>query len=628
MPKRNSTFTDALKQDYPFLKKVCGYEDRVKCEHCLSEFSVSHGGRSDIKEHLKSTKHKASLTAIAGSSAISSFFKSADPVDKDLLIAAKEATFAFHTAAHYLSFKTADCSSKLISKFFEPKFGLARTKCEAIIINMIAPMAVKELNDDLSTSNFVTLTIDASNRKAIKIVPCIVRYFVPEQGVKVKLLEFQSVPGETSEILANYLVSVIKKNDLVQKVVGFCGDNCNTNFGGVKRKGVNNVYVRLKKELARNIVGIGCGAHIVHNCLQTAVDVLPIEVEALVVKIYKYFYIYTVRVTELKEFCDFVHIEYKNVLQHGTTRFLSLLPAIERLLLMYEGLKSYFLSQEQCPKMIKEFFESDSGEMYLWFVRGQLTLFNKTILAMEKTAASATDIVIELENLKHNLQERRDNKFVPQEAKKLLKKLEDEDCGINSVNIIREFTDFYDRCLSYIELWENSFGGGESFTWINNNAITWPEIEIAGEKINETLGKPAIIMDELFDEVVVAKAFWSSNCDNWKTNNLNCQDKWVQLFRHFKNRNISVDNLSRVVEYIFCLPGSSAPVERAFSIMNNIWSEERGKMAESTVKGLMICKLNIELSCSEFYDKIKNDKPFLKKVHTSNKYEWFQPADN
>ena len=52
-------------------------------------------------------------------------------------------------------------------------------------------------------------------------------------------------------------------------------------------------------------------------------------------------------------------------------------------------------------------------------------------------------------------------------------------------------------------------------------------------------------------------------------------------------------------------------------------------MAESTVKGLMICKLNIELSCSEFCDKIKNDKPFLKKVHTSNnKYEWFQPADN
>jgi hypothetical protein len=58
-------------------------------------------------------------------------------------------------------------------------------------------------------------------------------------------------------------------------------------------------------------VGVGCGAHIVHSSLQTAVDALPIEVEALVVKIYKYFHIYTVHVTQLKEFCEFVYLEYK-----------------------------------------------------------------------------------------------------------------------------------------------------------------------------------------------------------------------------------------------------------------------------------------------------------------------------
>ena len=72
-------------------------------------------------------------------------------------------------------------------------------------------------------------------------------------------------------------------------------------------------------ELGRNIVGVGCGAHIVHNCIQTAVDVLPIEVESLVVKIYKYFHIYTVHVTQLEEFCKFVKIDYKRVLQHRNT---------------------------------------------------------------------------------------------------------------------------------------------------------------------------------------------------------------------------------------------------------------------------------------------------------------------
>jgi hypothetical protein len=59
--------------------------------------------------------------------------------------------------------------------------------------------------------------------------------------------------------------------------------------------------------------------------------------------------------------------------------------------------------------------------------------------------------------------------------------------------------------------------------------------------------------------------------------------------------------------------------------MKNVWSEERGRMAESTVKGLMYCKLNIELGCNDFYEEIKNNKSFLKNVHASSKYEWFQP---
>ena len=133
-------------------------------------------------------------------------------------------------------------------------------------------------------------------------------------------------------------MSTLKKNDLTQKIVAYCGDNCNTNFGGVKR----NLFSYLKKELGRNIFGVGCGAHIVYNCIQTAVDVLPIEVESLVVKIYKYFHIYTVRVIQLKKICGFLEIDYKKVPQHGNTRFLSLLPAIERILQIYEGLKSYF----------------------------------------------------------------------------------------------------------------------------------------------------------------------------------------------------------------------------------------------------------------------------------------------
>jgi hypothetical protein len=83
-----------------------------------------------------------------------------------------------------------------------------------------------------------------------------------------------------------------------------------------------------------------------HNALQTSADVLPTDVEAIVNKIFQYFHIYTVRVEELKEFCDVVDVEYKQILGSVKTRWLSLQPAIARVITMFPALKSNFLSQE------------------------------------------------------------------------------------------------------------------------------------------------------------------------------------------------------------------------------------------------------------------------------------------
>ncbi len=66
-------------------------------------------------------------------------------------------------------------------------------------------------------------------------------------------------------------------------------------------------------------------------------------------KIYSYFSIYTVRNEELKEFCDFVDTEYKVLLSHSKTLWLSLFPCVDRILKMFDALKSYFLSIEKPP---------------------------------------------------------------------------------------------------------------------------------------------------------------------------------------------------------------------------------------------------------------------------------------
>ncbi|GBL77924.1 hypothetical protein AVEN_143258-1 [Araneus ventricosus] len=129
--------------------------------------------------------------------------------------------------------------------------------------------------------------------------------------------------------------------------------------------------------------------------------------------------------------------------------------------------------------------------------------------------------------------------------------------------------------------------------------------------------------DKLFDEVVLAKDYLQSNWEQWKQTRsviISSEEKCLRLFGHFKENHIAAPNLIKIVKFAFCLPGTSAPVERVFSLMNNAWTGDRGLMKEFTVKGLMTYKINIGLASECFYIKIRNKKDFLKNVLANEKY--------
>ena len=78
---------------------------------CGSVFSIAHGGRADVNNHLGSKKRKVSVEAAASSSRVTSFFKNIVS-DSALALAAKEATFTYHYATHGQSFRCFHCTSK------------------------------------------------------------------------------------------------------------------------------------------------------------------------------------------------------------------------------------------------------------------------------------------------------------------------------------------------------------------------------------------------------------------------------------------------------------------------------------------------------------------------------------
>ena len=109
--------------------------------------------------------------------------------------------------------------------------------------------------------------------------------------------------------------------------MAFTGDNCNTMFGGLRRNEQgNNVFAKLKKMLNPSLIGVGCSAHVLNNCIHHEAEKMNIGIENNINKIHQYFSIYTVRTEQLKEYCEFANCEYKRLLCHSKTRWLSLFP--------------------------------------------------------------------------------------------------------------------------------------------------------------------------------------------------------------------------------------------------------------------------------------------------------------
>lgn len=379
-----------------------------------------------------------------------------------LKIWASEGALSFHTVKHHNSYKSMDCTPALIRQMCDDsdiakKLSCARTKTEAIIDQVLSPHSINVVISALSNVPYLSICTDGSNHGSTKMFPVLIQYFEASNGIQVKLLDLKNTPNEKSETISELLIQTLNKYKLGDKCIAFVGDNTNTNFGGINRKEGCNIFTNLKNNLNKELVGIGCPAHILHNSIHHGVDQLDnIDIDSIVLKIFNYFSIYTVRTEKLKEFCDFVNINYRNLLYHSKTRWLSLFPAINRILQMYPSLKSFFLSEKQPPKAIKSFFENDFSEIYLWFIHSLMYIFHKKMELIEAEKNSIIEVTYILDTIMNILQERYDAKFIPLKVKELLTILrnngQDTACEKFLENVLR----VYASSLEYLKKWTHT----------------------------------------------------------------------------------------------------------------------------------------------------------------------------
>uniref|UniRef100_H2ZSS9 DUF4371 domain-containing protein n=1 Tax=Latimeria chalumnae TaxID=7897 RepID=H2ZSS9_LATCH len=242
---------------------------------------------------------------------------------------------------HNLSYSSMDCGVKLTQKIFDDSgsIGLScgRTKAESLVKNVPAPEAVSQvllaLSGDGKPLPFAVQT-DASNKGNRKF-PIAVQFFTPQDSLLNRMIDFVEKSRWNQQMcITNSLENVGLSLD---NVPAFGADNTNVNYGIH-----NSMYTDLKKH--ENLLQGNCRAHIVHNAVRRALNELSVDIETVVLKVYGFFSVSAKGREDLKEFFDFLDVQWREILRRVTTRWLSLNPAVSRMLQNWVAIKSYFIS--------------------------------------------------------------------------------------------------------------------------------------------------------------------------------------------------------------------------------------------------------------------------------------------
>ena len=98
----------------------------------------------------------------------------------------------------------------------------------------------------------------------------------------------------------------------------------------------------------------------------------------MVIYIYYLFDKSTKRKASLAEFYFFCDVDYRKIVKHVNTRWLSLDRAVTRVLQQFPGLKSYFLSNDENKSRFRRLhalFDDPMTEVYLLFYQSSLQAF-------------------------------------------------------------------------------------------------------------------------------------------------------------------------------------------------------------------------------------------------------------
>ncbi|GFX54488.1 dimer_Tnp_hAT domain-containing protein [Trichonephila clavipes] len=136
-------------------------------------------------------------------------------------------------------------------------------------------------------------------------------------------------------------------------------------------------------------------------------------------------------------------------------------------------------------------------------------------------------------------------------------------------------TNAYHRALAYIEKWypfENQ--NYKTFSCLNLECGRLPTLDQLLELRSRSPWKQQTPPEQIYDELAALQSVFPS---------LKLEGNSIEMWCKFFQKE-EAPNLLKIVQFVCSVPVSNAFVERIFSVMGNVWTDERNSLAVNTVK--------------------------------------------
>ncbi|XP_047236692.1 uncharacterized protein LOC124877498 [Girardinichthys multiradiatus] len=521
-----------------------------------------------------------------------------------------EVKMAMLCAKNNVAFNFCDDFNKCVAEMFPDsaiarKFSAGKTKATQLIKGAIATELDDELAKTCRFQPFSVMCDESNNRKANKEFVILTRlYNEATLQVVTRFMEMSVCNVGNAENLYEKLSEALRKRGIPgENLIAFNSDNASV------MKGRHNSVISRLKQNQPHVQDLSCICHLAQLATGCGIRAAQVPVEDILVGIYTHFDKSAKRCEIYKRFVDFTDSDHLELLGYCSTRWLSLLTCIQRVLNQWDALQAYFNSHEEVERSAKvcdlashvhdpivkayfmylsalkplyEFnivFQSEAVQIHR--LEEEICRLIKRILGFLIPARAIMGVPLKEVEYGEGHQLADEELFIGAETKAFMARKE---LPVSAEKkIFQSVRRFYEAVL------QKMFS---SFP-LDHPLLKDMKVLDPAARLDITPGTVARL-GALFPQLSLSEDRLREELIDYQvtdSKHLPQEDK-TDRFWGLVGKDVRFSELPRLMKALLCIPHSNASSERVFSMVRNIVTENRMSLDNSTVCALLSCKIN------------------------------------